>query len=142
MSQIPPTQDSQSTFKPNLTYIFLPARTRYIIPNPDGGPCNVTFIFWALEFQEKMLLRFTDFQSQSCSWLKDKVMRDNKQVTALYCIHRALQAVLVLVPQSEVLSLTNSVKYLPILLTNNYVNVPPPPTTYYQLCTTLFLCCH
>ena len=33
------TQDSQITFKPNLTCIFLSARARYIISNPDGRPC-------------------------------------------------------------------------------------------------------
>ena len=34
---MPPTQDSQTTFKPNLTYIFLSAR--YIISIPNGWPC-------------------------------------------------------------------------------------------------------
>ena len=36
---MPPNQDSQTTFKPNLTCIFLSARTRYIISIPNGGPC-------------------------------------------------------------------------------------------------------
>ena len=35
---MPPTQDSQTTLKPNLTYIFLSARARCIISNPDGDP--------------------------------------------------------------------------------------------------------
>ena len=39
---MPPNQDSQTTFKPNLTCIFLSARTRYIISIPNGGPCMHT----------------------------------------------------------------------------------------------------
>ena len=38
---MPPTEDSQTTFKPNLTCIFLSARTRYIISIPNGGPCTI-----------------------------------------------------------------------------------------------------
>ena len=41
--QMPPTQNSQTTFKPNLTCIFLSVRARYIISKPDGRPC--TFFF-------------------------------------------------------------------------------------------------
>ena len=37
---MPPTQDSHTTFKPNLTCIFLSARARYIITNPDEIPCS------------------------------------------------------------------------------------------------------
>ena len=37
---MPPTQDSKTTFKPNLTCIFLPTRARYIMSNPDGWPCR------------------------------------------------------------------------------------------------------
>ena len=37
---MPPTQDPQTTFKPNLTCIFQSARTRYIISIPNGGPCK------------------------------------------------------------------------------------------------------
>ena len=40
ISQMPPTQDSQTTFKPNLTCTFLSARARYIISKPDGRPCR------------------------------------------------------------------------------------------------------
>ena len=40
---MPPNQDSQTTFKPNLTCIFLSARARYFVSNPDGGPCRP---FW------------------------------------------------------------------------------------------------
>ena len=36
---MPPTQNSQTTFKPNLTCIFLSARARYIMSNPDETPC-------------------------------------------------------------------------------------------------------
>ena len=36
---MPPTQDSQTTFKPNLTCILLSARARYIMSNPDEIPC-------------------------------------------------------------------------------------------------------
>ena len=36
---MPPTQDPQTTYKPNLTCILLSARTRYIISIPNGGPC-------------------------------------------------------------------------------------------------------
>ena len=36
---MPPTQDPQTTFKPNLTCVLLSARTRYIISFPNGGPC-------------------------------------------------------------------------------------------------------
>ena len=39
---MPPTQDSQTSFKPNLTCIFLSAR--YIISNPDGGPCTACLL--------------------------------------------------------------------------------------------------
>ena len=34
-------QDSQTTFKPNLTCIFLSARARYFVSNPNGGPCRL-----------------------------------------------------------------------------------------------------
>ena len=33
------TQDSQTTFKLDLTWIFLSARARYFVSNPDGWPC-------------------------------------------------------------------------------------------------------
>ena len=36
---MPPTQDSQNTFKPSLTCIFVSARTRYIMSIPNGRPC-------------------------------------------------------------------------------------------------------
>merc|ERR1712051_1149713 len=39
-----PTQDSPTTFKPNLTCIFLSTRARYIISNPSGGPCRTTLM--------------------------------------------------------------------------------------------------
>ena len=39
---MPPTQDPQTTYKPNLTCILLSARTRYIISIPNGGPCMHT----------------------------------------------------------------------------------------------------
>ena len=39
IGQMPPTQDPQTTFKPNLTCIFLSARARYIKSKPDGRPC-------------------------------------------------------------------------------------------------------
>ena len=39
IGQIPTTQDSQTTFKPNLTSIFLSARARYFRSKPDGRPC-------------------------------------------------------------------------------------------------------
>ena len=38
---MPPTQDFQTTFKLNLTCIFLSARTRYIMSNPDEIPCTI-----------------------------------------------------------------------------------------------------
>ena len=38
---MPLTQDSQTTFKPNLTTILVSARARYIISNPDGRPCSI-----------------------------------------------------------------------------------------------------
>ena len=41
---MPPTQDPQTTFKPNLTCILLSARTRYIISIPNGGPCSLNGI--------------------------------------------------------------------------------------------------
>ena len=37
---MPLTQDSQTTFKLNLTCIFLSTRTRYIMSNPDETPCR------------------------------------------------------------------------------------------------------
>ena len=40
ITQMPPTQDSQTTFKPNLTCIFLFPRTRYIMSIPNGWPCT------------------------------------------------------------------------------------------------------
>ena len=40
ISQMPPTQDSQTTFKPNLTWIFLSLRARYIMSKPVGRPCT------------------------------------------------------------------------------------------------------
>ena len=36
---MPPTQDSQTNFKPNLICMFLSARARYIMSNPDEIPC-------------------------------------------------------------------------------------------------------
>ena len=42
---MPFTQDSQATFKPNLTCILLSDRTRYIISNPDGRPCTIQAFF-------------------------------------------------------------------------------------------------
>ena len=39
ITQMPPTQDSQNTFKPSLTCIFVSARTRYIMSIPNGRPC-------------------------------------------------------------------------------------------------------
>jgi hypothetical protein len=41
---MPPTQDSQTTFKPNLTCIFLSARARYIMSNPDETPCKRSIV--------------------------------------------------------------------------------------------------
>ena len=49
----PPTQDSQSSFKPNLTCIFLSARTRYIISNPDGGLCR---LYWKFPYSTRILI--------------------------------------------------------------------------------------
>ena len=40
---MPPNQDSQTTFKPSLTCIFLSARTRCIISIPNGGPCRYMY---------------------------------------------------------------------------------------------------
>ena len=40
IGQIHTTQNSQATFKQNLTCIFLSARARYIRSNPDRKPCN------------------------------------------------------------------------------------------------------
>ena len=40
ITQMPPTQDSQNTFKPSLTCIFVSARTRYIMSIPNGRPCT------------------------------------------------------------------------------------------------------
>ena len=39
---MPPIQDSQTTFKPNLTCLLLSIRASYIISNPDGRPCTYT----------------------------------------------------------------------------------------------------
>ena len=39
-SQMPLTQDSQTTFKPNLTCICLSARARNIMSNPNEIPCT------------------------------------------------------------------------------------------------------
>ena len=36
--------EATESFKSNLTCIFLPARARYIISNPDGGPCKLPII--------------------------------------------------------------------------------------------------
>ena len=62
---MPPTQDSKTTFKPNLTWIFLSLRARYIMSKPVGRPCNsvksmvkISSIFVA--FSEK--LDFTNIQ--------------------------------------------------------------------------------
>ena len=38
--QIPTSQNPPTTFKPNLTCIFLSARARYIRSKPDGRPCR------------------------------------------------------------------------------------------------------
>ena len=43
ISQMPLTQDSQTTFKPILTCIFLSAKARYIMSNPDETPCRLPF---------------------------------------------------------------------------------------------------
>ena len=47
---MPPTQDSQNTFKPSLTCIFVSARTRYIMSIPNGRPCSFYpfLIFWCV----------------------------------------------------------------------------------------------
>ena len=37
---MPPKQDSQTTFKTSLTWIFLSLRARYIISKPVGRPCS------------------------------------------------------------------------------------------------------
>ena len=39
ISQMPLTQDSQTTFIPNLTWIFLSLRAKYIMSKPVGRPC-------------------------------------------------------------------------------------------------------
>ena len=59
---MPPHQDSQTTFKPNLTCIFLSARTRYIISIPNGGPCIlfVTSIHQTTKFFRKFYLVWAD----------------------------------------------------------------------------------
>ena len=41
MPKIPQSQDSQTTFKPNLTCIFLSTRARYIVSNLDERPCTI-----------------------------------------------------------------------------------------------------
>ena len=33
--------EATESFKSNLTCIFLPARARYIMSNPDETPCNI-----------------------------------------------------------------------------------------------------
>ena len=43
ISQMPPIQDSQITFKPNLACISLSSIARYIISNPDETPCMQVF---------------------------------------------------------------------------------------------------
>ena len=54
ITQMPPTQDSQNTFKPSLTCIFVSARTRYIMSIPNGRPCRVlqakgtVILIWSL----------------------------------------------------------------------------------------------
>ena len=40
ISQMPLTQDSQTTFKPNLTYIFLSTRAKWSIKVCVGTPCS------------------------------------------------------------------------------------------------------
>ena len=56
---MPPTQNSHSTFKPNLTCIFLSARARYIMSNPDEIPCN-----WC-----DSRLRLDDFGHSLLHWI-------------------------------------------------------------------------
>ena len=48
---MPLTQDSQTTFKPNLTTILASARARYIISNPDGRPCSMYLNFIIMLYQ-------------------------------------------------------------------------------------------
>ena len=40
--QIPTSQDSQTTFKLNLTCIFISARARYFVSKPNGWPCTLS----------------------------------------------------------------------------------------------------
>ena len=40
------TQDAQSTFKLNLTCIFLSGRARYFLSKPNGWPCMAAGIFF------------------------------------------------------------------------------------------------
>ena len=62
---MPPTQDSQTTFKPNLTCIFLSARAKYIVSNPDGRPCRVVGRYENLKLasSNKRYLNGTSFAS-------------------------------------------------------------------------------
>ena len=49
---MPPTQDSQNTFKPNLTCTLLSARAWYIISNPDGRPCILQTHLWIWGYKD------------------------------------------------------------------------------------------
>ena len=58
ITQMPPTQDSQNTFKPSLTCIFVSARTRYIMSIPNGRPCILSFDQEILLFYDPPLKKF------------------------------------------------------------------------------------
>ena len=59
-SQMPLTQDSQTTFKPNLTCICLSPRARYVMPNPDETPCKCFGPTLGYQSSEFMILAFHD----------------------------------------------------------------------------------
>ena len=64
------TQGSQTTFKSNLTCIFLSARARYFVSNPDGGPCKKASYSVNSEEQVKMdlfCLKIRGRCQQNCS---------------------------------------------------------------------------
>ena len=74
------TQDTQTTFKPNLTCIFLSARNRYIISIPNGWPCMLIFsqkiLFFrtykpSLKFHNPELTFTFKFKASNTLWLED-----------------------------------------------------------------------
>ena len=43
IGQIPTAQDSKTTFKLNLTCLFLSPRAKYFVSKPNGSPCTTFF---------------------------------------------------------------------------------------------------